>query len=114
MSTPSAEQFKFKSFVDKGPGYGIDAESIDGNNVIEVYETIKKWAQSLKKNPRPVIIEAKTFRMRGHEEASGTKYVPKNLMDHWAKKDPIANFEKALLDHGIIDENFISAIRKKN
>lgn len=113
LSTPSAEQFKFKSFVDKGPGYGIDAESIDGNNVIEVYETIKKWAQSLKKNPRPVIIEANTFRMRGHEEASGTKYVPKKLMDHWAKKDPIANFEKALLDHGIIDENFISATRIK-
>ncbi|MBW3546186.1 MAG: pyruvate dehydrogenase (acetyl-transferring) E1 component subunit alpha, partial [Bacteroidetes bacterium] len=71
LSTPSNEQFKFKNFIDKGPGYGIDAIKIDGNNVLEVYDTIKQTAHNLRKNPRPVLIEALTFRMRGHEEASG-------------------------------------------
>lgn len=112
LSTPSSEQFRFKSFVDKGPAYGIEAESIDGNNVLEVFDTISKWSKDLRKNPRPVIIEANTFRMRGHEEASGTKYVPKKLMDYWAKKDPISNYEKTLIDRGIIDDKFINSIRK--
>ena len=91
LSTPSSEQFRFKSFVDKGPGYGIDAIKIDGNNVLEVYDTIKQLAENVRRNPAPVIVEAMTFRMRGHEEASGTKYVPKELMDKWAKKDPLEN-----------------------
>lgn len=112
LSTPSSEQFRFKSFVDKGPGYGIDAVSIDGNNIIEVYQAVKGWSSKLKRNPRPVLIEANTFRMRGHEEASGTKYVPKDLMDFWAEKDPIANYEKALLNAGIIDEKFIAKQRE--
>jgi 2-oxoisovalerate dehydrogenase E1 component len=112
LSTPSSEQFRFNSFVDKGPGYGIEAVSIDGNNIIEVYKTIKDWSSKLKRKPRPVLIEANTFRMRGHEEASGTKYVPKELMDFWAEKDPIANYEKALLESGIIDEAFIEKERK--
>ncbi|MEO1054514.1 MAG: dehydrogenase E1 component subunit alpha/beta [Bacteroidota bacterium] len=102
LSTPSEEQFKFKSFVDKGPGYGIEALTVDGNNVLEVYDAIKKTAESVRKNPRPVLIEAMTFRMRGHEEASGTKYVPSELMDYWAKKDPVENYEKFLLDQGIL------------
>jgi 2-oxoisovalerate dehydrogenase E1 component len=107
LSTPSSEQFKFESFVDKGKGYGIDAISIDGNNILEVYKTVDKWAKSIRKKPRPVLIEANTFRMRGHEEASGTKYVPKELMEKWAKKDPIENFESFLLKEKIIDEDFI-------
>ncbi len=113
LSTPSSEQFKFKSFTDKGPAYGLDAESIDGNNILEVYNCIKKWSKELKKTPRPVLIEANTFRMRGHEEASGTKYVPKELMDFWSTKDPILNFEKALLKSNIIDTTFIREQKKR-
>ncbi len=104
LSTPSHEQFKFNSFLDKGPAYGIDAVQVDGNNILEVHRTIKKAAQEIRKNPKPVIVEALTFRMRGHEEASGTKYVPKKLMEKWAKKDPVENFENYLLTANILTE----------
>ena len=92
LSTPSSEQFRAKSFIDKGPAYGMEAVQIDGNNVLEVYHTIKTLAEDLRQNPRPVLVEALTFRMRGHEEASGTKYVPQTLMEEWAKKDPVENY----------------------
>lgn len=105
LSTPSSEQFTFKNFVDKGEGYGIAAEQVDGNNVVDVYNCIDKWAKSIRKKPQPVLIEAMTFRMRGHEEASGTKYVPKELMETWAKKDPIHNYEKWLFDEGILSDD---------
>ena len=97
LSTPSREQFNFDSFVVKGPAYGIEAYSVEGNSILEVLNELEKLAKDIRKNPRPIIFEAKTFRMRGHEEASGTKYVPKKLMDHWGKKDPISNYEKFLL-----------------
>jgi 2-oxoisovalerate dehydrogenase E1 component len=102
LSTPSNEQFRCKTFVDKCIGYGIEGEQIDGNNILEVYDTIKKVAQELRKNPRPYLIDAVTFRMRGHEEASGTKYVPQELFDLWAKKDPILNYENWLLAQNIL------------
>lgn len=112
LSTPSNEQFRFKSFVDKGPGYGIDAIKVDGNNVLEVYDTIKQLAENIRRNPHPVIVEAMTFRMRGHEEASGTKYVPKELMEKWAKKDPLENYEQYLLKEKVITEADIKKYRK--
>ena len=113
LSTPSSEQFRCESFADKGIGYGIDAVSIDGNNVLEVYDTIHLLAENIRENPRPVLVECKTFRMRGHEEASGTKYVPKELIDEWAKKDPLENFERYLIGEGIIDEAYTDNLRKK-
>lgn len=113
LSTPSNEQFKFKSFVDKGPGYGIETISIDGNNILEVYLNISRLAEDIRKNPRPILIEANTFRMRGHEEASGTKYVPKELMDYWATKDPINNFEQYLLETGVLTDETAEKTRKK-
>ena len=113
LSTPSNEQFKFKNFIDKGPGYGIEAMQIDGNNVLDVYVAIKKVAEKIRKQPKPVLIEAMTFRMRGHEEASGTKYVPKELMDHWSKKDPVENYEKYLLKEKVIDAGMIADIRSE-
>ena len=113
LSTPSSEQFNFKSFVDKGPGYGIEALSIDGNNILEVLDVVGNTARKLRKSPRPVLIEANTFRMRGHEEASGTKYVPQELMDLWAKKDPIANFESFLLKSGNLTQGLKSKVHKK-
>lgn len=101
LSTPSSEQFRFDSFVVKGPAYGVEAYSVDGNNILEVLNELEPLVESIRENPRPVIFEAKTFRMRGHEEASGTKYVPKELMAHWAKKDPIENYEQYLEQEGV-------------
>lgn len=113
LSTPSDEQFKFKNFTDKGPGYGIESIRVDGNNILEVYDTIKKAATKIRKNPKPILIEAMTFRMRGHEEASGTKYVPKELMDMWAEKDPISNYEEFLLKNNVITDKVIGEIKNQ-
>ncbi len=111
LSTPSEEQFRFKSFVDKGPGYGIDAISIDGNNILEVLDAIQKAAAKIRKSPQPILIEANTFRMRGHEEASGTKYVPKELMEFWGKKDPIENYQEYLLKEKVLDQKAVDSIK---
>ncbi len=111
LSTPSNEQFRCKQFIDKGIGYGMEAVQVDGNNVLEVYDTVKRLTESMRKNPRPILLELITFRMRGHEEASGTKYVPKELFDIWGKKDPLNNFEKYLLQEGVLDEKMIEGFR---
>lgn len=113
LSTPSSEQFKMKSFKDKGVGYGIDAVSIDGNNLMEVYETVKHWAEEIRENPRPVLIECMTFRMRGHEEASGTAYYPEGLIDSWEPMDPITQFENFLKEKGILTDEWIQKTREK-
>jgi 2-oxoisovalerate dehydrogenase E1 component len=113
LSTPSSEQFRCKQFIDKAIGYGIEGVQVDGNNVLEVYDTVKNLAESLRKKPRPILLECMTFRMRGHEEASGTKYVPKKLMEEWAKKDPVENFEKYLIGEKVLDQKWIDGLRKK-
>ncbi|MFN3801572.1 thiamine pyrophosphate-dependent enzyme [Belliella pelovolcani] len=110
LSTPSEEQFAFQYFTDKGPGYGMETIRVDGNNVLEMYDCIKNLAIDIRKNPRPVLVEAITFRMRGHEEASGTKYVPKALMETWSLKDPVENYERYLLDNGILNSEQKSQI----
>ncbi|GAA5034564.1 dehydrogenase [Marivirga lumbricoides] len=112
LSTPSEEQFKFKNFIDKGPGYGIESIQVDGNNILEVYKAVDKAANEIRKNPRPILIEAMTFRMRGHEEASGTKYVPQELFEKWAQKDPVENYERYLLQEGVISSEEVDKIRK--
>ncbi|WP_223653246.1 alpha-ketoacid dehydrogenase subunit alpha/beta [Hymenobacter psoromatis] len=112
LSTPSNEQFRFKSFVDKGPAYGMEAVQLDGNNVLEVYDKINTLAEDLRQNPRPVLVEALTFRMRGHEEASGTKYVPAELLQEWATKDPVETYEKWLLAEGILSETARVQVRE--
>jgi len=113
LSTPSSEQFRMKQFIDKGIGYGIEAVQVDGNNILETYSTIKSLAESIRKKPRPILLECMTFRMRGHEEASGTKYVPPQLFEEWGKKDPVSNFENYLLSEKIIDENLIASTRRE-
>lgn len=113
LSTPSNEQFKCKQFIDKAIGYGIEGIQVDGNNVLKVYETVKRIAEDIRENPRPVLLECITFRMRGHEEASGTKYVPKELFEIWSKKDPVNNFERFLLDEGVLTEDLIENIRNE-
>jgi 2-oxoisovalerate dehydrogenase E1 component len=113
LSTPSSEQFKCKQFIDKAIGYGIEGVKVDGNNILEVYNTVKSLAEKLHDTPQPILLECITFRMRGHEEASGTKYVPKKLMDEWAKKDPLTNYENFLLEEKLLDQKQVESIRKK-
>ena len=96
LSTPTNEQYACATLADRGIGYGIESVTIDGNNILKVYHTIDQYAQQIRNNPKPVIVECMTFRMRGHEEASGTKYVPKEVMEHWAKRDPVNTFEAYL------------------
>lgn len=116
LSTPSREQFRCKQFIDKAIGYGMpkeDAIQIDGNNILEVYSTVKQIAASIRKNPRPIILECMTFRVRGHEEASGTKYYPEGIIDEWTKKDPVALYEQFLLDEKIITPGDVEAMNLK-
>lgn len=113
LSTPSREQFRCKQFIDKAIGYGIEGVQVDGNNVLEVYDTVKNLAETIRQKPRPILLECLTFRMRGHEEASGTKYVPKELMETWAQKDPLENYEQYLLKEKVIDPKEIDRLRKK-
>lgn len=104
LSTPSAEQFRCKQFIDKAIGYGIEGVQVDGNNILEVYDAVKSIHNKIKRKPRPFILECMTFRMRGHEEASGTKYYPAGLQDEWAKKDPLSNYEEFLIKEKVLDE----------
>ncbi|HQY20326.1 MAG TPA: dehydrogenase E1 component subunit alpha/beta [Ignavibacteria bacterium] len=113
LSTPLNEQYKCGDLSDKGVGYGMEALQIDGNNILAVYDTIKTYAESMKNDPRPLLLECKTFRMRGHEEASGIKYVPKELLEEWAKKDPVSNYESYLIEEGILDDEKIEALRNE-
>lgn len=113
LSTPSNEQFRCKQFIDKAIGYGIEGVQVDGNNVLKVYETVKKIAEDIRQRPRPVLLECITFRMRGHEEASGTKYVPKELFDVWGKKDPVNNYEHFLLEEGVLTQSLVEKIRNE-
>ena len=112
LSTPSKEQFNCKQFIDKGIGYGMKTEQVDGNNILEVYDCIKKVKLSQSKKPEPFLVEALTFRMRGHEEASGTKYYPKGLQDKWKNKDPILKLETEILKNNILTENEIQESKK--
>ncbi|MFT5165341.1 MAG: 2-oxoisovalerate dehydrogenase E1 component [Saprospiraceae bacterium] len=111
LSTPASEQYRCENLADRGIGYGMRSVIIDGNNILEVFNTISKLAAELRKKPEPVLLECKTFRMRGHEEASGTKYVPQDLMDMWAKKDPLQNYEDFLLEEKILTEERITELR---
>ncbi len=111
LSTPTNEQYNCEHLADRAKGYGMECRIIDGNNILEVYTKVKELCKAMRKRPRPVLLEFKTFRMRGHEEASGTKYVPDKLLKEWAKKDPIANYENYLLDEGHLTQEEITAIK---
>ena len=108
LSTPTSEQYNCENLVDRGIGYGMESHLIEGNNIIEVYSRVKELVADMRDNPRPVLLEFKTFRMRGHEEASGTKYVPDELMDTWGEKDPLLNFERYLIAEGVLTETQIN------
>ena len=111
LSTPTNEQYRCENLADKGIGYGMESRIVDGNNILEVFNLLSELKASMKENPRPILLEFKTFRMRGHEEASGTKYVPQELMDTWAAKDPVENYRQFLKENNILSEHFDNKIR---
>jgi len=117
LSTPTNEQYRCENLAEKGIGYGMESHIIDGNNILEVFEELTEIVNSIRKKPRPVLIEFKTFRMRGHEEASGTKYVPQELMDLWSEKDPVDNYRRYLIKQNILtsiqDEQWREEIKKE-
>ncbi len=113
LSTPSDEQFKCKLLSDKAIGYGMESRVVAGNNILDVVHTLREVSESIRENPRPVLVECVTFRMRGHEEASGTKYVPQQLFDEWEKKDPVVNYERWLMSVGILGAAEMEGMRKK-
>jgi len=111
LSTPVREQFVCEHLADRAIGYGMRGMTIDGNNILEVYKTINEARQYCIREQKPVLIECMTFRMRGHEEASGVKYVPKELFEEWGRKDPLANYEQFLLEQNLLDADKIAAMR---
>ena len=113
LSTPTSEQYNCEHIADRGKGYGMESHIIEGNNILEVYSKVNSIAESVRKQPRPVLLEFKTFRRRGHEEASGTKYVPKSLMESWEAKDPIVNFENYLIAEKILNSEKIDLMRSE-
>ena len=113
LSTPANEQYAIEDLADRGASYGIESHIVDGNNIIDVYRIISKVSKSIRKDPKPILLEFKTFRMKGHEEASGQEYIENTLIDQWAKKDPINNYEKFLLKEKIISNDSIKKITQK-
>ena len=113
LSTPTNEQYACEHLVDRAKGYGMEGIRIDGNNILEVYETIKGVREYCINNQKPYLIECVTFRMRGHEEASGVKYVPKELMEAWSRKDPIKNYEQYLVSEGVMNEMQVAEIKNE-
>ena len=111
LSTPTNEQFRCQQIADKGKGFGMESYTIDGNNILEVYRTISQLREEIQKKSKPVLLECMTFRMRGHEEASGTKYVPKEKFDKWKDKDPVQNYEQFLISEKLITEELIEEIK---
>lgn len=112
LSTPSNEQFRCQQFIDKGIGYGMQVVQVDGNNILEVIRSLRTIAEEIRRNPKPYLVELMSFRMRGHEEASGTKYYPEGLQEKWALKDPVQNYELFLIKEGILSEQEVAQIKE--
>lgn len=111
LSTPSIEQFRCKQFIDKGIGYGMEAIQVDGNNILEVIRTMRHIKAEMAQSPRPFLLELMTFRMRGHEEASGTKYYPEGLQESWESRDPVVAYENYLLAEGMLSKAFVNEVK---
>jgi 2-oxoisovalerate dehydrogenase E1 component len=113
LSTPVAEQYKCNNLVDKAAGYGMEGVQIDGNNILTVIDTIRGVREYCIREQRPYLIECMTFRMRGHEEASGTRYVPQHLFTEWEAKDPVNNYEQFLVEQQVITTEQVAAVRSE-
>ena len=113
LSTPSNEQYRCEQFIDKGIGYGMKAVQVNGNNILEVIRTVRELADEMRNDPKPVLLELMTFRMRGHEEASGTKYYPEGIQDEWKEFDPLDNFTSFLLKSEVLTEDIVEEYTKE-
>ena len=113
LSTPVSEQYRCESLVYKAEGYGMEGVRIDGNNILTVYDTLRGIREYCIKYQRPYLVECMTFRMRGHEEASGIKYVPKEVLEDWSKKDPVITYEAWLLEQGVLNEDGVARMREE-
>ena len=113
LSTPSSEQFRMRNFTDKCIGYGIQGTQINGNNILEVISGVRQAASAMRSKPQPIMIEMLTFRMRGHEEASGTKYYPDGIQDQWSKEDPVANYKSFLKSEGLLSTDAANALEEE-
>src|SRR4051812_6316255 len=113
LSTPINEQYRCENLIDKAKGYGMEGVQIDGNNILAVYDTVKGVRNYCIQQQKPFLIECKTFRMRGHEEASGIKYVPQQLFDEWKEKDPVTNYENYLLNEEVLTADAVRLIREE-
>jgi 2-oxoisovalerate dehydrogenase E1 component len=113
LSTPANEQYRCISLIDRAKGYGMEGVQIDGNNLLSVYDTIKGVRDYCINNQKPYLIECLTFRMRGHEEASGIKYIPPKLFEIWELKDPVKNFEEFLLQNNVLSPQQVEQIKNE-
>ncbi|PIF30153.1 2-oxoisovalerate dehydrogenase E1 component [Flavobacterium sp. 9] len=113
FSTPTNEQYRCENLADKGSGYGIESHIVNGNNILEIYNLLSELKASMIKNSRPVLLEFKTFRMRGHEEVSGTQYVPEEIIKMWTTKDPVDNYRMFLLNEGVLSEEYDAILRNE-
>ncbi len=111
LSTPVSEQYRCSSLADKGKGYGVEAVQIDGNNILAVYDTVMGVRDYCIRKQKPYLIECITFRMRGHEEASGIKYVPAEMFERWGNRDPVSSYEMYLLEEEVLTAEKIDQIR---
>ncbi len=111
LSTPVNEQYAIENLADRGDSYGVKSYVIDGNNIIDVYSCVKSVVENMRKDSKPVLIEFKTFRMKGHEEASGQAYIDNSVIEEWSKKDPISHFENFLLNSKYLSKKEIDTIK---
>ena len=111
LSTPVNEQYAIEDFADRAAGYNMDSYVIDGNNVVDVYNCLKEVSEKMRSDNKPVLIEFKTFRMKGHEEASGQAYIDPEIIEEWAKKDPIKHFEEFLIKSKHLNSKALKVIK---
>ncbi len=112
LSTPSKEQYNCENIADRAVGYGIESHVIDGNDLSLIFSKISQISKQIRNTSKPVLIEFKTFRVRGHEEASGTKYVPEDLLKKWKDRDPVEAYISKLFDLSYISEKELVSIKE--
>ncbi|MCC6133270.1 MAG: dehydrogenase E1 component subunit alpha/beta [Acidobacteria bacterium] len=111
LSTHVSEQYACTDLIDRASGYGIPGVVVDGNDLLAVIREVQCAAFRARAGDGPTLMEFKTFRMRGHEEASGTAYIPKHLFETWSKKDPILRLETQLFENHILTPDQAAEIR---
>ncbi|MGH9363178.1 MAG: thiamine pyrophosphate-dependent dehydrogenase E1 component subunit alpha [Thermoanaerobaculia bacterium] len=109
-STPTERQMRIKNIAVRAAAYGIPGEVVDGNDVLAVYEVTRRAVERARAGGGPTLVEAKTFRMKGHAEHDDAGYVPKELFEEWKRKDPIDRFERHLIGAGMATQEQLDAV----